>query len=293
MAALWRVERTLSARFPFRIALEQDGRVLFAVRARSAWPAPGGQVFCLREREHDPAEPLELVESVPVAALARVGAKLAVALERPRRRRCEFLSVTKTRKDGRGSFEQVFFRTESALRAHRSRGRVELAARAELDLVIDARERYPWRFPGARVTRRELPAGDYALASGDRLLAVVERKTFANLLADVGALRALHQALAELASQPRAALVVEAQYGDFLDPARVRPWRPAHLARVLAEIAVIHPRLPLVFAGSRKLANHWALGWFTAVAADHAKGAPLFVSDVLARWHGPQTASSA
>jgi hypothetical protein len=164
---------------------------------------------------------------------------------------------------------------------------VELAARAELDLVIDVQEKYPWRFPSARVTRRPLAAGDYALVRGEELLAVVERKTPANLLHDIGALRALHQGLAELASQPRAALVVEAQYGDFLDAERVRPWPPAHVGRVLAEIAALHPRLPIVYAGNRKLANHWALGWFSAVAADLAKNAPLFVSDVLARWDGP------
>jgi hypothetical protein len=287
MAGLWRVERTTSGRFPFRIAIEQDGRVLFAVRAQSAWPAPGGQIFCLREREHDPAEALEPVETFPIAALTRVGAKLSVALDRPRRKRCEFLVVTKTTKDGTGRYEQVFFRTESAIRAHRSRGRVELAARAPLDLVIDVQEKYPWRFPGARIVRRPLAAGDYALLSGEKPVAVVERKTFANLLGDIGALRALHQGLAELASQRRVALVIEAQYADFLDAERVRPWPAAHVARVLAEISALHPQLPLVYAGNRKLANHWALGWFTAVAADLAKSTPLFVSDVLARWDGP------
>jgi len=285
--ASWRVERAGSARFPFRIAIEQDGRLLFAVRAQSAWPAPGGQIFCLREREHDPDEALELLETVPIAALARVGAKLSVTLDRPSRKRCEFLVVTKRRKDGAGSYEQVFFRTESAIRAHRSRGRVELAAPPELDVVIDLQERYPWRFPGARVTRRRLATGDYALVRGEEQLAVVERKTLANLLGDIGALRALHQGLAELASQKRAALVVEAQYADFLDPERTRPWPPAHVARVLAEIAALHPRLPIVFAGNRKLANHWALRWFGAVSADVSKSAPLFVSDVLARWEGP------
>jgi hypothetical protein len=287
VAALWRVERSANARFPFRIAIEQDGRPLFAVRAQSAWPAPGGQIFCLREREHDPAEALEPVETVPIAALSRVGAKLSVALDRPRRKRCEFLVLTKQRKDGTGPYEQVFFRTESAIRAHRSRGRVELRAGPELDVVIDVSERYPWRFPGARVARRPLAAGDYALVRGEEPIAVVERKTLPNLLQDIGALRALHQGLAQLASQPRAALVIEAQYADFLDAERVRPWPPAHLARVLAEIAALHPRLPIVYAGNRKLANHWALAWFGAVAADLAHTGPLFVSDVLARWDGP------
>ena len=116
MDATFRVERTQSPRFPFRIALEQDGRVLFAVRAQSDWPAPGGQIFCLREREHDPTEPLEPLEKVRVATLKRVGARLVVVLDRPQRKRCEFLVVRKERKDGAGTYEQVFFRTESALR---------------------------------------------------------------------------------------------------------------------------------------------------------------------------------
>jgi len=286
VAAIWRVERTAAARFPFRISIEQDGRVLFAVRARSAWPAPGGQIFCLREREFDPAEPLEAVECVPIAALTRVGIKLSIALDRPSRKRCEFLSLRKPRKDGSGDYEQVFFRTETAIRAHRSRGRVELAPRAALDVAIDLQERYPWRFPGARVSRRRLPVGDYALLRDERVLAVVERKTQGNLLSDIGAIRALHQTLAELAHQPRSAVVIEAQYADFLDPARTRSWPPSHVARVLAEIAALHSRLPLVFAGNRKLANAWTVSWFSAVAADAAVELPLFVSDVVARYEG-------
>lgn len=286
MVAIWRVERGRAARFPFRVSIEQDGRLLFAVRVQSAWPAPGSQIFCLREREFDPGEPLELVEEIPVAALTRVGAKLGVVLDRPSRKRCEFLVLRKARKDGSGDYEQVFFRTETAVRAHRTRGRVELASRAELDVVIDLQERYPWRFPGARVTRRRLPAGDYALLRDEELLAVVERKTLDNLLTDIGALRALHQGLAELASHARAALVVEAQYADFLDPAKVRQWPAPHVARVLAEIAALHPRLPLVFAGNRKLANLWTVRWFTAVAADAARPGPLFVSEVLGRYEG-------
>jgi hypothetical protein len=290
MPAIWRVERTQNGRFPFRVSIEQDGRLLFAVRAQSAWPAPGGQIFCLREREHDPGEALEPLEKVPVATLTRVGAKMSVVLDRPSRKRCEFLVLRKPRQDGNGHHEQVFFRTETAVRAHRTRGRVELGTRAALDVVVDLRERYPWRFPGARVSRRALPVGDYALVRNEAILAIAERKTLDNLLTDIASLRALHQGLAELASQTRAALVVEAQYGDFLDPAKTRAWPPSHVARVLAEIAALHPRLPVVFAGNRKLANVWVQRWFTAVAADAAAPElPLFVSDALARWEGGAT----
>lgn len=284
MPAQWRVEKSQSPRFPFRISIEQNGRLLFAVRAQSDWPAPGGQIFCLREREHDPGEALEPIETVPIASLHRVGVKLAVVLDRPRRKRCEFLSLVRERKDGSGTYEQVFFRTESAVRAHRSRGRVELGTRVSLDVAIDLRERYPWRFTGARISRRELPAGDYALLRDDAIVAVAERKSLDNLLSDIGSLRALHQQMAELARQPRAAVVIEAQYGDLHDPARTRAWPPSHVARVMAELSALHPRLPFVFAGNRRLANVWTERWFTAVAAEVAVQAPLFVSNVVARF---------
>jgi hypothetical protein len=287
--AIFRIERTQSPRFPYRIAIERGGRVAFAVRAQSDWPAPGAQVFCLRERERDPDEPLEPLEAVPVASFTRAGARILVSLDRPTRRQCEFLVVRKQRKDGTGAYEQIFFRTETALRAHRSRGHVELVASAELDVAIDARERYAWRFPGARVTRRPLPAGDYATLRDGAPIAVAERKTHADLIADFGALHALHQSLAALEAQPRAALVVEAQYADFLDPERTRPWPAAHVARVLAELAALHPHLPVVYAGNRKLANHWTLRWFGAVAAEAAGGALSLVAG--AAHHEPARAS--
>lgn len=288
MRATWRVERTQNPRFPFRVSVEQDGRTLVAVRAKSAWPAPGAQIFCLREREQDPAEHLLLEDLVPVVSFTRIGPKISIVLDRPTRKRCELLFLTKRRASGGEPVEQVFFRTETAIRAHRSRGRVELSAHAELDVVIDLQERYPWSFPGARVSRRRLPAGDYALARDERILAVVERKTLDNLLGDFGAIRALHHTLAELEAQPRAAVVIEAQYADFLDPSRTKNWPPAHTARVLAEMAALHPKLPLVFAGNRKLANAWTVSWFTAVSAGESATLPLFVRETTARYDVPE-----
>jgi hypothetical protein len=284
MPATWTVHRTANARFPFRIAIEQNGRVLWAVRARDAWPGPGANVFCLREREADPAEAMTEVERVPVQSMVRVGAKLTVALDRPNRKRCEFLVLTKPLKDGSGTYEQVFFRTESAVRAHRTSGRVELQRAASLDIVIDAAERYAWSFPSATVTRRKLPAGDYALVAGERYLAVVERKSFDNLLSEIAAIKGLHQSLAALAAYARAALVIEANYADFLDPDKIRNWPVQHPPRVLAEIAALHPKLPIVFAGNRKMANAWTAQWFAAVAADEQAGAPLVLKEALARY---------
>jgi hypothetical protein len=101
---------------------------------------------------------------------------------------------------------------------------------------------------------------------GERVAAVVERKSFDNLLAEVGAIQALHHQLADLASYDTAALVIEADYRDFLDARRLAGrWPAAHLARVLAELAALHPRLPVIYAGNRKLANDWTARFFRAV----------------------------
>lgn len=286
MPAVWTVERTAHRRFPIRITIEQDGRLLLAVRAQSAWPGPGQQIFCLRERMLDPAEHLEPLERVPVAHLARVGRKLTVVLDRPNRKRCEFLVIAKVSPKTGRSIEQVFFRTESGIRAHRSRSRVELlpsAAPAQLTIAIDSAERYPWRFPGATVLRRRLAVGDYALLQAGGEVALVERKSFDNLLSDVGAVQALHHQLEDLSRLPTAALVVEAQYGDFLDERRLGGrWPAAHVARVLAELTAMHPRLPVVFAGNRKLANGWCARFFAACATREASPQLDLVRETLA-----------
>jgi hypothetical protein len=282
--ATWVVERTQDRRFPFRITIEQGGRTLLAVRAQNHWPGAGSQIFCLRETELDPAEALEPFERVPVAHLTRLGRKLSVTLDRAQRKRCEFLKIEKRFKDRPGTYEQIFFRTEQGVRAHRTSGRVELVPRGGLDVVIDSAELYPWKFPGARVTRRKLPVGDYALVEDERLVAVVERKTRENLLGNVHEIKGLHQQLAELGSYPHAAMVVEAQYADFGNPAKIGRWPASHLLRVIGELAALHPTVPLVFAGNRKLANVWAQRFFAGVAAAQYQSLPAFVGEPLARF---------
>ena len=282
--ATWVVERTQDRRFPFRITIEQGGRTLLAVRAQNHWPGAGSQIFCLRETELDPAEPLEPFERVEVAHLTRLGRKLSVTLDRAQRKRCELLKIEKPFKDRPGTYEQIYFRTEQGVRAHRTSGRVELLPRGGLDVVIDSAELYPWKFAGARVTRRKLPVGDYALVEEERLVAVVERKTRENFLGNVHEIKGLHQQLAELGSYPHAAMVVEAQYADFGNPARIGKWPASHLLRVIGELAALHPAVPLVFAGNRKLANVWTQRFFAGVAAAQRQELPAFVREPAARF---------
>lgn len=287
MATAWIVHRTTNVRFPYRIRLEQDGVAILTVRAHAAWPGAGTSVFCLRERTLDPAEPLEPVERVPVAHLARIGRKLSVTLDRPTRKRCEFLKVLKPAPDGGERHEQFFLRTEAAARAHRTKGAVELVPATALDVVVDAREPYPWAFPGARVTQRRLPVGDYALLLDDRVVAVAERKTLENLLTDLAAVKGLHQQLAELGGYPHAAFVVEGTYADLGDPKRIGPWSATHLLRAVAELTVLHPRVQVVFAGNRKLGNVWTQRWFAAIGGAARTALGDAASEALARYPAP------
>lgn len=285
MPTYWRLERTPDPKFPYRISLEQDGVVTLALRAKERWPGPKGNVFCLREREPPAAdEDREELERVAVTSLRRQGKKLALVLDRPKRRRCDFLFLTKPYKNRPGHYEQIFFRTQDAARTHPSRGRTQLFGDYPLTILIDSGERYPWRFPGAEVRREALPAGDYAMHQDDQIQALVERKTFDNLLTDLGQIQILHQQLSELASYPHPALVIEAPYGHFLEPGRVAPWPAAHVARALAEISAVHPGLPVIYAGNRKQANEWTHGLFRAVAARLADTAPAAVAEVQARY---------
>ena len=164
-------------------------------------------------------------------ALERYGKQLTVVLDRKRAARSSFLITTKPYKtphpDGRSHYEVILWRTQASLRQHRPRG-VRLVSGhagdiAQLAIRIDSNERYPWHFGRARVERGPLTVGDYALLEGDRVLAVVERKTFDNLLGDFGTKEVLHQQVTHLAAQPLHALVVEADYADFL-ATRVQPW---------------------------------------------------------------------
>jgi len=97
------------------------------------------------------------------------------------------------------------------------------------------------------------------------MLAVVERKTLDNLLADFGMMPVLHQRLAELAARPNHALVIEASYADFLNPKRVHHYTPGFCARAIAEIYALHPALCIVFCANRKAANEWTVHFFGAV----------------------------
>lgn len=229
------------------------------LKSREVWPRTS-KVYCHRATEW-PADP-DVIERVPVRSCVRRGAAIDLVLDRGRENRSQFV-LTRIR----GGREAIFWQT--ARTAKQARPNVGVpGARAsgltELEIVVDSRERYAYRFAKqqATTTRVALPVGDYGIVGDGRLVACVERKSLADLVATLTSGR-LKYLLGELASLPRAALVVEDRYSAVFKLDRVRP---SLVADGLAEVQVRWPNVPLVFCETRALAEEWTFRFLGAAA---------------------------
>ncbi len=181
----------------------------------------------------------------------------------PRENRSQFVFTT-----ARGR-EVIFW--QSARTAKQARPNVSLptrrAAGRELEILVDSHERYAWKFNRQQATtaRRALAAGDYAVEVDGLIVAVVERKSLADLVSTLttGKLRYL---LADLAATPRAAVVVEDRWSSVFKLERVRP---SIVADGLAEAQVRFPGVPIVFCETRALAQEWAYRFLGAALSHH------------------------
>jgi len=268
MKGTWILERCVSDRFPYRLQILRGDRPWLVLRTQDRWPAVGRHIFCLREDEPpSPDEMLEELERVNIVAFNERGRRISVVLDRKRYKRCDFLFLRKAYKGRPGeSYEQIFWLTQRSIEQHRPAYKlVSHQDKTESVVRIHSNERYPWRFPGAVTERGTVSAGDYALMDEAKMLAVVERKTLDNLLADFGMMPVLHQRLAELAAHDNHALVIEAPYADFLNPKKVHHYTPSFCAKAIAELYALHPNLRIVFCANRKVANEWTRHFFAAV----------------------------
>jgi hypothetical protein len=136
---------------------------------------------------------------------------------------------------------------------------------AELQILVDAHERYPYRFSIQQVStvRRALPCGDYGVLADGELVASVERKSLADLVGSLTGGKLRYQ-VADLAALPRAAVVVEDRYSQLFKLDRVRP---AVVADGLAELQIRWPNVAIVFCETRPLAEEWT---YRFLAAAHA-----------------------
>ncbi|MEO5664200.1 MAG: histone-like nucleoid-structuring protein Lsr2 [Nocardioides sp.] len=255
-----------------RLPLGPDGVIL---KSREMWPRTS-KVYCHKQEEW-PADP-EIVERVATRSCVRRGAAIDLVLDRGRENRSQFV-MTWVR--GR----QVIFwqssRTAKQARPSVRTPTARAAGLADLEIVIDSRERYAYSFSDRQVTttKARLDAGDYGLVRHGSLLATVERKSLPDLVSSLTTGKLKFQ-LTELASVPRAAVVVEDRYSAVFKLDRVRP---AVVADGIAECQVAFPSVPIVFCETRKLAQEWTYRFLAAahVAADEEYGAERTVVQLV------------
>ncbi len=283
----WTLESTDNPKFPFRIIIKKGEENLLCLRVQDRWPGTKGHIFCLREDPEGYSRSGQEIEKVPVISLKRYGKRLAVVLDRATNKRCEFLFLKKKYKQKEGEYEQIFWRTQTALVQRRLKVKLTTRGSPWLHIIIDKNERYPWNFPGCNVERENLPAGDYALLYKGSIKALVERKTFENLLGEFGRMPVLHQKLGELEAYRYSALVIEANYGDFLNPQKLKFYPPSFTSRAIAEIQALHPGLKIIFAGNRKLAREWTLKFFMAILAHEEDKLPAGINEALVKYEVP------
>jgi len=165
------------SRLPYLLRLPlADAPIL---KARDTWPRTA-RVFCHRADEWP--EDAELIEEVPVLGCVRRGVAIDLVLDRPRENRSQFVFTTLP--TGR---EGIFWQTRKVVGTARPGARIptrRISDVGAITIVIDTRERYPYRFAKQQATtiRRALPAGDYGVFGTDGApLAAVERKALADL----------------------------------------------------------------------------------------------------------------
>lgn len=249
-----------------RLPLGDEGVVL---KARDTWPRTA-KVYCHRA-DGWPVEP-EILERVAVRSCVRRGAAVDLILERGRENRSQIV-FTRIR----GGREAIFW--QSARTAKQARPNVGIprarSAGGRLSIIVDSHETYPWKFTHqqADTARRALPAGDYAVELDGVIAAAVERKSLADLVATLTTGK-LRYVLADLASLPRAAVVVEDRYSSIF---RLDHVRPAVVADGLAEAQVRFPSVPLMFCETRQLAQEWTYRFLGAACAELADDQPATV----------------
>lgn len=241
---------------PFLLRLPLAGGLVF--RTSGTWPRTKA-LYCYPVPAGEwPAEP-ELVVTCGVRSCVRRGAAIDLVLDRGRENRSQIVFTT-----ARGR-EAVFWqspRTRKQARPNVTTPTARAAGIAQLELVVDSHEQYPYRFATQQVTvaKQALPCGDYGVVADGRLIASVERKSLVDLVSSLTSGK-LRYAVAELAALPRAAVVVEDRYSGVFKLDRVRP---ALVADGLAELQVRWPNVPIVFAETRQLAEEWTYRFLAA-----------------------------
>lgn len=248
-----------SSALPYLLRLPLPRPVV--LKARETWPRTA-KVYC--HRADGWPEDAEVVERVPVKSCVARGPAVDLVLDRGRENRSQ-LVFTRLK----GGREAIFWQSPRTSAKARPGVRTPTARASglhELQIVVDSHERYPYRFAHqqASAVRGSLPCGDYGVRGDDAFLAVVERKSLEDLARSLVDGRLAGQ-LAELATVPRAAVVVEERYSRIFTLPYVKP---GFVADLLARVQVRWPSVPVFFAETRPLAEEWTFRFLGAALSE-------------------------
>lgn len=256
---------------------EQDSQLPYLVRiplgdgvvlkTKDVWPRTS-KLYC--HRTHEWPQDAEIIERIPTRSCTSRGAAIDLVLDRRRESRSQFV-LTRIR-GGRPAIFWQTARTTKQARPNVGLPTARAQGMADLQILVDSHERYPWRFTHQQaVTKRAgLPCGDYAVTDGDRIVAAVERKSLADLSSSLTSGK-LTYALAELSDLSRAAVVVEDRYSQVFALEHVRP---AVVAEAIAECHARFPSVPIIFAENRQLAQEWTYRFLAAALEELRMSAP-------------------
>lgn len=262
-------------KFPYILGIEETTGQFLCLAAQEKWPATNKNIFCKRLgcfTEQD-LERFTLVDASNIKSLEHYGKKLEIILDRKIRKRCWFITIEREYKTRSGEYyEQIFWITQSSARAKGRRAYIPQGGKNEsFDVVIDTRERYPWKFPKCNVVKENLAVGDYGLKCDNQIIAVVERKTRENILHNMQFFESLRASLHELKTVPYRAMILECSYADLINPEKNPYFSPSYIADVIAELYVLFPDIQIVFCDNRKIANEWAYRWFKRIYQIYSK----------------------
>ena len=246
---------------PFLIRLPAAGGELI-LKARESWPRTA-KVYC--HRADGWPDDAQIIERIPVRSCQRRGVAIDLVLDRPRENRSQ-LVFTRIQ----GGREGIFWQSARTTRQARPGIRVPRRRAAELahiTVLVDTRERYPLQVRPTTGEHRtpSAPAGDYGIAHDGQIIAVVERKSLPDLVRRLidGQLT---YALADMATLPRAAVVVEDRYSSLF---KLEHTRPGFVTELLAALTVRYPTVPIHYGETRPLAEEWTYRFLGAALAYH------------------------
>lgn len=265
----WYLYKSDDSKFPYTIFLEENPGQFLILRVQAKWPGPGKKIFCISEgfltKEELPEE--QPLETCPLILAKRWGKKLNIVLDRKTRRRCWFLFLKKEYKTMPGQYyEQIFWITQSSVKMRGPGAYIPQGGKQErMEIVIDKREHYPYKFVNSEIKKENLKVGDYALIKDGCIVAVAERKTLDNFLHELRNFEILKISLQELRGYPYKALFFDSPYSEFLNPKTNQFYSPTYTADIIAELFISYPDIQIVFFKNRKLANEWLYRWFKRI----------------------------